>query len=142
MKPILTGIKNILLWSYARGSWQYDLLCLLIVTTIFLVPSRYFGDRDRVAPKSDLIAPATVRANEINPPASNASTSNAGETIHLIEFNELQAFLQRQNRPELVNSPQEALRLYLREQLRREVTIIDQERFTQDGRPGYRVRFK
>lgn len=47
MRTFLIGIKNVLLWSYERGSWQYDLLCLLIVVAVFLVPSRYFGDRDR-----------------------------------------------------------------------------------------------
>jgi hypothetical protein len=47
MKSVLVGIKNIILWSYARGTWQYDALCLLIVLAVFLVPSRYFGDRDR-----------------------------------------------------------------------------------------------
>jgi hypothetical protein len=47
MKSMLVGIKNVLLWSYARGTWQYDALCLLIVLTVFLVPSSFFGDRDR-----------------------------------------------------------------------------------------------
>jgi hypothetical protein len=47
MKSVLVGIKNIILWSHARGTWQYDALCLLIVIAVFLVPSRYFGDRDR-----------------------------------------------------------------------------------------------
>lgn len=47
MRNFLIGIKNVLLWSYDRGSWQYDLLCLLIVAAIFLIPGRYFGDRDR-----------------------------------------------------------------------------------------------
>ena len=47
MRNFLIGVKNVLLWSYDRGSWQYDLLCLLIVAAIFLIPGRYFGDRDR-----------------------------------------------------------------------------------------------
>lgn len=143
MKSLLTGIKQVLLWSYARGTWQYDVLCLLILATIFLIPSHYFGDRDRVAPKSDLITPTVVRANEIAPSTSKAGISDAGETIHIIEINELRAFLQRQNKPELLNSPREAIVLYLRDQLRRDVTIIGQEEpFTQNGQPGYRVRFK
>lgn len=47
MKSVLVGIKNIILWSHARGTWQFDALCMLIVLAVFLVPSRYFGDRDR-----------------------------------------------------------------------------------------------
>lgn len=142
MRSLLIGIKNVLLWSYARGTWQYDLLCLLIVATIFLIPSRYFGDRDRVTPKSDLITPTVVRPNEIAPITLKAGTSDAGETIH-IEIEKLRAFLNRQNRPDLLNSPQEATVLYLRDQLRRDVAIIGQEQFVQeDGRLGYCVRFK
>lgn len=142
MKSLLVGIKNVLLWSYARGTWQYDLLCLLIVATIFLIPSSFFGDRDRVTSKSDLITPKIGRANEMVPLTSKAGTSDAGETIH-IEIEKLRAFLNRLNRPELLNSPQEAIVLYLRDQLRREVTIINQEQFVQeDGRLAYRVRFK
>lgn len=142
MKSLLIGIKNVLLWSYARGTWQYDLLCLLIVATIFLIPSSFFGDRDRVAPKSDLIRPTTVRANERTLVPLKTGISEAGETIH-IEIEKLRAFLERQNRPELLNSPREAIVLYLRDQLRRDVTVLGQEEpFTQNGQPGYLVRFK
>ena len=37
------ALKNILLWSYERGTWQYDLLCLLILAFIFLTPSTWFN---------------------------------------------------------------------------------------------------
>lgn len=142
MKSLLIGIKNVLLWSYARGTWQYDVLCLLIVATIFLIPSSFFGDRDRVAPKSDLIRPTTVQANEMTRGSSKAGISEAGETIY-IEIAKLRAFLERQNRPELLNSPREAIVLYLRDQLRRDVTILGQEElFTRNGHSGYLVRFK
>jgi len=36
------ALKNILLWSYERGTWQYDLFCLLILAFIFLTPSSWF----------------------------------------------------------------------------------------------------
>ncbi|HEV2667650.1 MAG TPA: hypothetical protein VG324_22235, partial [Blastocatellia bacterium] len=62
MKSFLIGIKNVLLWSYARGTWQYDALCLMIVLAVFLVPSRFFGDRDR--------------ANEAHKPGANASNAS------------------------------------------------------------------
>src|SRR5262244_1787231 len=91
MKSLLVGIKNVALWSYARGTWQYDALCLLIVLTVFLVPGSYFGDRDRVKQKS---------ANE-----TGVVASRAGETY--VEAAELDGFLRRQNRIEPSQTPKE-----------------------------------
>lgn len=39
---IVKSVKNVLLWSYERGSWQYDVLCILILAFIFLTPSDWF----------------------------------------------------------------------------------------------------
>ncbi len=47
MKKLLSSIRNIFFWAYDRGTWQYDLLVVLIVATIFFVPGQFFGDRDR-----------------------------------------------------------------------------------------------
>jgi hypothetical protein len=35
-------MKNIINWSYERGTWQYDVLCLLIIAFIFLTPKTWF----------------------------------------------------------------------------------------------------
>jgi hypothetical protein len=35
-------MKNIINWSYGRGSWQYEILCLLILAFIFLTPKSWF----------------------------------------------------------------------------------------------------
>src|SRR5215470_58609 len=127
MKSLLVGIKNVLLWSYARGTWQFDALCLLIVLTVFLVPSSYFGDRDRAKQKS---------ANEIG-----GTESKAGETY--VEAFELDGFMRRQNRIEPSQTPEEAMRLYLLDRLGRKVAINELEHFTSsDGKVIYRVRFK
>jgi hypothetical protein len=40
------SVKHVLLWSYERGSWQYDVLCLLILAFIFLTPSRWFNEHE------------------------------------------------------------------------------------------------
>ena len=127
MKSILVGIKNVLLWSYARGTWQYDALCLLIILTVFLVPSSFFGDRDRAKQNS---------ANDIK-----AAASKAGETY--VEADELEVFLKRQNRIELSQTPNEAIRLYLLDKYGRDVEIDGLEHFSSsDGKLIYRVRFK
>jgi hypothetical protein len=127
MKSMLVGIKNVLLWSYARGTWQYDALCLLIVLTVFLVPSSFFGDRDRAKQNS---------ANEIE-----AAAFRAGRTY--VGADELDVYLKRQNKIELAQTPNEAIRLYLQDKFGRDVVIDGLEYFTSsDGKLIYRVRFK
>jgi hypothetical protein len=129
MKSVLVGIKNVLLWSYARGTWQYDLLCLGIILAVFLVPSSYFGDRDRTKPG---------QANEIRQDASKA-----GENYTVIEFGELTSFLERQGRTDLSQSPAEAIPLYLRDKLKREVTLLEfKPLMISNGKPAYKVSFK
>ncbi len=39
------GLRNTLLWSHRRGSWQYDVICALIVAFIMLTPRTLFNDR-------------------------------------------------------------------------------------------------
>jgi hypothetical protein len=127
MKSLLVGIKNVLLWSYGRGTWQYDALCLMIVLTVFLVPSSYFGDRDRVKQRS---------ANQVE-----GAASESGETY--VEAAELNGFLIRQSRNELSQTPEEAMRLYLRDRLERNVEIDEVKHFiSSDGKVIYKVRFK
>lgn len=41
-------IKKAVFWSYERGSWQYDIICVLILAIIFLTPSGWFHDRPRL----------------------------------------------------------------------------------------------
>ncbi|HLI29878.1 MAG TPA: hypothetical protein VKV79_02110 [Terriglobia bacterium] len=38
-------VSRSLFWSYERGSWQYDLICALILAFIFLTPASWFHDR-------------------------------------------------------------------------------------------------
>ena len=42
-------LKNILLWRYGRSTWQYDVLCVLILIFVFLTPVRWF---ERGEPRS------------------------------------------------------------------------------------------
>lgn len=61
MKVILSTFKKILFWSYERGSWQYDVMCVLILAFIFFSPNRLFQSRVSAAP------PLTVRSAELGP---------------------------------------------------------------------------
>jgi hypothetical protein len=36
-------IKKIIFWNYGRSSWQYDILCALILAFIFLTPKSWFA---------------------------------------------------------------------------------------------------
>lgn len=40
-------MKRAIFWSYERGSWQYDIIVLLILAFIFLTPASWFHDRPR-----------------------------------------------------------------------------------------------
>jgi hypothetical protein len=48
--------KSILVWSYERGTIQYDIICALILAFIFLVPQSCFdfkkADQKYPEPKS------------------------------------------------------------------------------------------
>lgn len=49
MKFILATLKKTLFWSYERGSWQYDILCVLILAFVFFGSNSFFhGKRERV----------------------------------------------------------------------------------------------
>ncbi|MGA2984239.1 MAG: hypothetical protein ABSG32_10505 [Terriglobia bacterium] len=49
LRKVGAGIKLVvtrsIFWAYERGSWQYDLICLAILSFIFLSPRAWFNDR-------------------------------------------------------------------------------------------------
>jgi hypothetical protein len=45
---LFSTLKKVLFWSYERGSWQYDLLCALILAFIFLSPNELFRSNPSV----------------------------------------------------------------------------------------------
>jgi|ERR1044071_2153703 hypothetical protein len=42
MKYIFRTVKKLFFWGYARNTWQYDVLCALILAFIFLTPQSWF----------------------------------------------------------------------------------------------------
>jgi len=44
---LLTKLKKIFFWNYARNTWQWDILCVLILVFIFLTPNRWFSSGER-----------------------------------------------------------------------------------------------
>lgn len=41
---MLHVLKRIVFWSYGRTTWQYDLLCVLILVFVFLTPKSWFDN--------------------------------------------------------------------------------------------------
>jgi len=41
-------ITRAIFWSYERGSWQYDVIVVVILAFIFLSPASWFHDRPRL----------------------------------------------------------------------------------------------
>lgn len=71
MKQLLNIIKKSFLWSYARNTWQWDVLCVLILIFIFLSPKSWFVSGERHGPMghqngdtSTVIVAAEVIDNE------------------------------------------------------------------------------
>ncbi len=44
MTKALRAFGRVVFWTYARGTWQYDVLCALILAFIFLTPRDFFAN--------------------------------------------------------------------------------------------------
>ncbi|MFN2511967.1 MAG: hypothetical protein ABR568_11055 [Pyrinomonadaceae bacterium] len=58
---MLSTIKKMFFWNYARNTWQWDILCVLILVFIFLTPKSWFeGSERRTASGHQTPATTTV----------------------------------------------------------------------------------
>ncbi len=57
-------LKDIILWKYERASWQWDLLCFLIILFIFLTPKTWFDRKENL---TTLNTGLTVKAKDLSP---------------------------------------------------------------------------
>lgn len=44
MRSVLSVLRDTILWAYERGTFQYDILCALILLFIFATPRSVFQD--------------------------------------------------------------------------------------------------
>lgn len=51
--------KKIVFWNYPRTSWQWDVLCVLILVFIFLTPKSWFQNTE-FRPQRTVVLPAEV----------------------------------------------------------------------------------
>ncbi|MGH9881508.1 MAG: hypothetical protein ACRD6N_08750 [Pyrinomonadaceae bacterium] len=69
-RELANFLKKIFFWNYARNTWQWDVLCVLILIFIFLTPKSWFtnSERDRMhvhpKPTSTLLVGPEVVGNE------------------------------------------------------------------------------
>jgi hypothetical protein len=48
VRGLTSTLKKIFFWNYARNTWQWDLLCVVILIFIFLTPKSWFGSSERL----------------------------------------------------------------------------------------------
>ena len=75
-------MKRFLLWSFERGSVQYDVICVVILAFIFLSPPAAFNDR-----------PDFMRIPEDQ--AIRQTSDDDGHTVFTVKVNTEQAAIDR-----------------------------------------------
>jgi hypothetical protein len=67
VKIILATLKKTLFWSYDRGSWQYDVMCVVILAFIFFVPNSVFTQRAGSLTSGPALVIRKVELGQIEP---------------------------------------------------------------------------
>ena len=47
MRGLFTTLKKLFFWNYPRNTWQWDVLCVVILIFIFLTPKSWFDGSER-----------------------------------------------------------------------------------------------
>jgi hypothetical protein len=67
-------LKDIILWKYERASWQWDLLCFLIILFIFLTPKTWFDRKEKLTTQT---AQVFVKAKDSAPDQSESQINDS-----------------------------------------------------------------
>jgi hypothetical protein len=73
--------RYILIWTYERGTLQYDIICILILAFIFFIPPSFFNKRHYQTTQP--LIPSTDDQK-----AMDASVDSDGQTIVIEEIDE------------------------------------------------------
>ena len=71
MTIVLRTLKKILFWSYDRGTWQYDIMCVLILAFVFFAPNASFRNREAAASSPAPGQSVFIAKDEIGTPGSS-----------------------------------------------------------------------
>ncbi len=86
---MIGSIKKFILWNYERGSWQYDVFCLLIIAFIFLTPKTWFEKREKLATQtSRLIVKAQDFPLEKNQLEKRVKELSGNENAEILDWHE------------------------------------------------------
>jgi hypothetical protein len=74
---LLSVLRKLFFWNYARNTWQWDVLCVVILIFIFLTPKSWFenGERRGVSAHQNPIASTVLVGAEL--------IDNAGDRRHV-----------------------------------------------------------
>jgi hypothetical protein len=72
-------LKNLAIWSYSRGTLQYDIICILILAFIFFVPPSCFvrGENSAMMQTNLHNSPSLGLTVNANPVAQQALRNQA-----------------------------------------------------------------
>ncbi len=83
------SIKKFILWNYERGTWQYDIFCLLIIAFIFGTPKAWFEKREKLATQTArLIVKAEAFTLEGNYLEKRVRELSGNENAEILDWHE------------------------------------------------------
>jgi len=75
MSFLSNAAKKIVFWNYERTSWQWDVLCVLILVFIFLTPKSWFQNSEFRPQRTVIISAELVGAQADRALSSGAQGS-------------------------------------------------------------------
>src|SRR5207302_8001639 len=93
MSVLANTAKKIVFWNYSRTSWQWDVLCALILVFIFLTPKSWFENSEFRRQRTLVIS-----AQVLGPQADRATIE--GEAKRLVARPESKVIAVRERRDE------------------------------------------
>ena len=82
---LLTILKKTWYWSYERGSWQYDVMCVAILAFIFLIPARIFDDPEARPRREGALKETVVPADRVTDGSIEGLSAAVGAPVHRVE---------------------------------------------------------
>jgi hypothetical protein len=82
VRGLFTTLKKIFFWNYARNTWQWDLLCVVILVFIFLTPKSWFLSGER-AP--DMVHQTRVAATLVLSPEVVGNEEDKGQIAERVK---------------------------------------------------------
>jgi hypothetical protein len=83
---VFTILRKVWYWSYERGSWQYDVMCVAILAFIFLIPSRAFDDPEASPRWEGTLKETVLQADSVKDGSIDGlSAALGGAVVHRVQ---------------------------------------------------------